>query len=362
MRAWAVCKCGEPLEEIELPMPAPVGTQILIEVTHCGVCHSDLHVWDGYYDLGGGKRLAMADRGMTYPIAMGHEIVGRVVRLGPDVEGVAIGDLRIVYPWVGCGTCDACLAEEDNMCQTMRSIGIYQHGGYGTHVLVPHARHLIDFGHLDPAVAATYACSGVTVYAAIAKVMPIAPEQPIVLIGAGGLGLSAVAVLRAMGHSEIVVIDVSETKRQAALDAGATKTVDGSGDGVAARVVAACGGPVRAVIDFVNGSTTAKFGFDALRKGGKLIQVGLFGGDLTLALPVMATRAMTIQGSFVGSPKQLRELVALASEGKLSPIPVELVPQSQANEALMRLRDGKVSGRIVLRSQATLLDEVDEVS
>src|SRR6185437_5429144 len=168
MRAWAVVENGAPLKEIELPTPEPKGTEVLVEVTHCGVCHSDLHIWEGYYDVGGGQKMSLADRGVTLPLAMGHEIVGRVAKLGPDAKGVSVGDIRIVYPWLGCGTCETCLAEEDNMCvRAARSLGVYANGGYGTHVIAPHPRHLVDPGKVDPAVAATYACSGITVYSAI---------------------------------------------------------------------------------------------------------------------------------------------------------------------------------------------------
>src|ERR1700729_4168398 len=277
MRAWAVVENGAPLKELELPTPEPKGTEVLIEVTHCGVCHSDLHIWEGYYDIGGGKHMSLKDRGVVLPLAMGHEIVGRVAKLGPDSKGVRVGDLRIVFPWLGCGNCEKCLAEEDNMCLTPRSLGVYANGGYGTHVIAPHPRHLVDPGSLNPAVAATYACSGITVYSAIKKVMPLKPTQPIVLVGAGGLGLNAIAVLRALKHENIISVDISAEKRDAAMKAGATKTVDGSGEGVAKRIIEAAGGPVPGVIDLVNGTATARFAYGALDKGGKLIQVGLFG-------------------------------------------------------------------------------------
>src|ERR1700693_3623626 len=196
MRAWAVVKNGLPLQDIELPTPEPQGTQVLLQVTHCGVCHSDLHIWEGYYNLGQGKRLSLVDRGVVLPLAMGHEVVGRVIKLGPAAAGVSVGDLRIVYPWVGCGPCASCRSEADNMCLTPRSIGVYQHGGYATHVLAPHPRHLIDPGSVDPAVAATYACSGITVYSAIKKTMPMPPDEALVIFGAGGLGVNALAILR----------------------------------------------------------------------------------------------------------------------------------------------------------------------
>lgn len=352
MHAWAVVENGKPLQKLDLPTPEPTGTEVLVEVTHCGVCHSDLHIWEGYYDIGGGKRMTLTDRGLVLPLAMGHEVVGRVVKLGPDAKGVKVGDIRIVYPWVGCGHCAACLADEDNMCLTPRSIGVMQNGGYGTHVVAPHSRHLVDPGKLDPAVAATYACSGITVYSAIAKVMPIAPDEAIVVVGAGGLGMNAIAILKAMDHRNIIVVDVSAEKRAAALKAGATKVVDGNGEDVTKRITEAAGGQVLAVIDLVNGTATARFAFGALRKGGKLVQVGLFGGELMLALPLMAIRALTVQGSYVGTVKDLRALVALAQKGDVAALPVATVPQSQAFEALMRLRDGKVTGRLVLRAEA----------
>ena len=235
-----------------------------------------------------------------------------------------------------------------------RSLGVYQNGGYGTHVVAPHPRHLVDPGTLDPAVAATYACSGITVYSAIKKTMPLPPDEAIVLVGAGGLGLNAIAVLRALKHQNILVVDVSAEKRDAALKAGAHKVVDGSGEGaeVTRRIIEAAGSPVLAVVDLVNGTATARFAFGALRKGGRLVQVGLFGGELMLPLPIMAIRALTVQGSYVGNPKELRELVKLAQDGSLPALPVATVPQSQAYDALMRLRDGKVTGRLVLKAEA----------
>ena len=354
MRAWAVVECGKPLKEIEIPTPDPVGEQVLLEVTHAGVCHSDLHIWEGEYDLGSRGKMRLTDRGVVLPLAMGHEIVGKVLKWGPEAEGkgLAVGQTKLVFPWVGCGKCDKCLAEEDNMCLQPRSLGVYQNGGYATHVLAMSPRHLIDIEGIDPALAATYACSGVTVFSAINKVMPLPPDEPVVLVGAGGLGLNAIAVLKAMGHRRIVCVDVSAEKLEAARKAGATDVVQAQGDETAKRIIAACGGPVAAVVDLVNGTASARAAFDALRKGGKLVQVGLFGGELSLPLPMMPIRALTVQGSYVGNPKELRALVDIAKSGKLPGIPITREPLRNADSALMRLRDGKVVGRIVLTASA----------
>ncbi|MCR0981014.1 zinc-binding dehydrogenase, partial [Roseomonas populi] len=175
-----------------------------------------------------------------------------------------------------------------------------------------------------------------------------------VLVGAGGLGLNAIHMLRALGHRRIVSVDVSAGKLDAARAAGATETVLGSADGAETTraIVAACGGPAMAVIDLVNGSATARFAFDALGKGGKLIQVGLFGGEVTVPLPIMAIRALTLQGSYVGSLADLRAVMGLAQTGRLAALPVTTAPMPEANAVLERLRDGKVTGRVVLKAEA----------
>lgn len=350
MRAWAVVETGKPLQEIEIPTPEPTGEQVLLEVTHAGVCHSDLHIWEGEYDLGSRGKMLLKDRGVVLPLAMGHEIVGKVLKWGPGAEGkgLAVGQVKVVFPWVGCGTCAQCLAEDDNMCLKPRSLGVYQHGGYATHVLAPAPRHLVDIEGLDPSLAATYACSGITVYSAINKVLPMPPEEPLVLVGAGGLGLNALAVLKALGHRRIVMVDVSAEKLEAARQAGATDLVQATGADTTQKIVAAAGGPVAAVIDLVNGTETSRFAFDALRKGGKLVMVGLFGGELSLPLPLMPIRALTVQGSYVGNPKELRALVDIAKGGKLPGIPITRMKLHEADTALNRLKDGKVVGRIVL--------------
>ena len=354
MRAWAVVETGKPLQEIEMPTPEPKGAEVLLEVTHAGVCHSDLHIWEGEYDLGSRGKMRLTDRGVKLPLAMGHEIVGRVVKLGPDAanQGSKVGDLRVVYPWVGCGKCAVCQRDEENMCLTPRSLGVYQNGGYATHVLATHVKHLIDIEGVDPALAATYACSGVTVYSAINKLLPIDPNEAIVLVGAGGLGLNAVAILKALGHKRICIVDIDQKKLDAAKQQGATDTVLAAGEDTAKRIVEACGGPVAGVIDLVNGTQTSRFAFDALRKGGKLVQVGLFGGEMNIPLPLMPIRAITIQGSYVGDVKELRALIDIAKKGQIPAIPVELTAQKNADAVLNRLKNGQITGRVVLVAEA----------
>lgn len=348
MDIWAVIKHEQPLQKIQVPIPEPTGTEVLIKVTHCGVCHSDIHFWEGWYDLGDGKRFTISDRGVTLPRAIGHEILGDVAKLGPDAKGVAVGERRIVYPWIGCGKCRRCLQEEDNLCPQQQSLGVMQDGGFASFVLVPHPKYLVDPGDVDPAVACTYGCSGITVYSAISKILPLEPQDPVVLIGAGGLGLSAISMLRALGHQKIFSVDISADKRAAAIKAGAIDAIDGAGADPIKAILAATGGPVLGVIDFVNNSKTAPLSLAILDKGGKMVQVGVMGGELKVSLVGLIFKAATIMGNNTGSPAHLREVARLAREGKLAPIPVTILPGDEANNALMQLKDGKITGRVVL--------------
>ena len=347
MKAWKIVASKAPLEQFDEPMPVPTGSEVVVEVTHCGVCHSDLHFWKGEYNMGGGKVMRLADRGVTLPRAPGHEIAGRVVAMGPDASGVKIGDVRVVYPWLGCGECAYCLSERDNMCASPKGIGTVRDGGFGSHVVVPHGRYLADPGNVDLALAATYACSGITVYSAVNKIMPLEPDAPVLLIGAGGVGLMGIAMLLAVGHRNIVSVDIDPVKRAAALAEGATQALDGASPDFVAMVHAACG-PIAAVIDFVGNDTSARNGFDTLAKGGRYVVVGVAGGELSLSLAGMIFGAKSVCGSLTGNPQDLRAVLALANAGKLRATPITLCPHDHANEALHDLHEGKVTGRIVL--------------
>lgn len=348
MDAWVVVEHGQPLQKIEREIPSPKDGEVLIKVTHCGVCHSDLHLWEGYYDLGGGKRFNFSERGVTLPIAAGHEILGIVAAKGPDATGVNVGDRRIVYPWIGCGHCRKCLLGQDNMCSSQQSLGIKKDGGFSTHVLVRDAKYLVDPGNVDPAVACTFGCSGITVLSAVQEAFPLDPEDAVVLIGAGGLGLSAISALRALGHQKIISVDIDQVKRDAALKVGATAVVDGKTEDAISQVLAVSGGPVLAVLDFVNNSPTARMGYDLLAKGGKLVQVGIMGGELTISLAPQILKAVRIIGNLTGNVEQLKVVTKLAQEGKWAPIPVTTIPRDEAQNALMLLRNGKVTGRLIL--------------
>jgi D-arabinose 1-dehydrogenase-like Zn-dependent alcohol dehydrogenase len=352
MRRYEVQEFGQPLAAHDYPSPRPEGTEVLLRVRAAGVCHSDLHIWEGGYDLGGGKRLSLKDRGISLPLAMGHETVGEVIAVGPDATGVKVGDVRLVYPWIGCGACAVCRAGNENLCLEARFLGVHRHGGYAEELLVPHARYLVDIEGLTPAQMAPYACSGLTTYSALKKIPPaVLASEPVVVIGAGGLGLMCLTLARALGGRAILV-DIDERKRAAALEAGAIAAIDSAAPDAVQQVKAAAGGSVCAVIDCVGAQATVQLGLDAITKGGQVIVIGLFGGEIRLSIPLIPMRAVTLQGSYVGNLAELKELVELVRTGVVPPIPIARRPLDQASSALTDLAQGRVVGRVVLEPTA----------
>jgi D-arabinose 1-dehydrogenase-like Zn-dependent alcohol dehydrogenase len=347
MLSYDVVAWGQPLERRERPTPQPAGSEVLLRLEYCGVCHSDVHIRDGYFDLGGGRRLKMTDRGMQLPVTLGHEPFGRVVAAGPDAPDAPLGQDRLVYPWTGCGGCARCNQGLDNYCMAARMIGIQRCGGYADHLLVPHPRYLIDADGLDPVWAATLSCSGLSAYSAVAKLKPLPPDEWVAIMGAGGLGLSAIAMLRALGHDRIVALDVDPRKLAAAEKSGAAATVEGSSTNAARKLAEIAGGHLYGAIDFVGLKTTAELALEVLRKGGRLILVGLYGGEIPLSVGSTILRALTVQGSHLGSVAELKSVIALARAGKLQPLPIETRPLPEVSRTLDELKAGGIVGRVV---------------
>jgi len=351
MRSFQVCQCGAPLQMNEAETPKPTGTQVLLKMLAAGVCHSDLHIWDGYYEIGGGKKLMLADRGIKLPLTMGHENVGEVVAVGPDTKDVKVGDVRLVNPWMGCGECKVCRRGDENLCLKPQNVGVFSQGGYATHMLVPSHRHLFDIGNLSPTDAAPLACSGVTAFSALKKI-PTLQDEAVVIIGAGGVGLMGVTLAKKMGAKEIVIVDIDAAKRDAALKAGATRAVDGGAADAVAQIQKATGGGAWGVIDFVGSGATVNLAVASIIKGGTIVVVGLYGGDITVPTPYLPLRAMTLRGSYVGSQSDMAELIDLVKRTGMPPVPIKTRPLEEVNATLNDLRAGKIVGRVVLTPAA----------
>ncbi len=347
MRCYHLGAFRQALLPVDKPMPEPTGTQVVLKVLAAGVCHSDLHVQDGELDLGNGQVASFAAR-CKLPLTLGHETTATVVALGPEAQGVQLGQRMLVCGWIGCGSCAFCQQGDEHYCGQSRFLGVVQDGGFADHIVVPHPRYLIDLQGIDPVAAAPLACSGLTTYSALKKAGPLLQQQPIVLIGAGGLGLMALNVLRLMGGRGAVVLEIDAARRAAALQAGALAAIDPKAPDADVQVRAAVGGPISFIVDLVGGAATAEQGFRLLDRGGKLLVVGLLGGAMSLPVPLLAVKAATVQGCYVGSPSELRELIALVHAKGMPQVPLDRRPLEAANAAMDDLRAGRVVGRVVL--------------
>ena len=349
MISYQVIEHGKPLQKILHETPKPTGTEVLVRITRSGVCHSDLHIWDGYFDWGGGKRFYVKERGCVPPFTLGHEPFGIVEAVGPKAKGAKIGQKRLVYPWIGCGKCAICASGQDNYCVSgSRFLGVNRPGAYASHVLIPHPKYLVDSSGIDDSFASTLACSGLTTYSATAKLPELGPKDWVAVLGCGGLGLVCISVLRAQGVKNIIACDIDPAKLEAAKKLGAKMTLDTRAPDVTQKLAALAMGSLAGAIDLVGMPATAALGLGALRKGGRYVLCGLFGGELVHPLPPFAQRAVGLVGSYVGNLQELKEVVALAKKKKLKPTPVTTRPAGEVTQILEDLKAGKVLGRVVL--------------
>ena len=349
MRSAKIIEINKPLQIQENKTPKPKGSQVLVKVQSSGVCHSDIHLWEGGYEGPQGKFLKATDRGVKYPLTPGHEIAGVIDSLGEQTEGFTKNEKVLVYPWIGEGLCPACRTGEENLCDKPRSLGIYNDGGYADYVLVPSYKYLVKLGEeLDTDTSAPLSCSALTAYGAV-KNANLTPNDNVVIVGTGGLGLMAIQLAKAITGSRIIALDRDEDKLKAAKENGADDTINSKKED-AVKVVMELTKKMGAdaVIDFVNASSTVEVDMNLLRRRAKVVLVGLFGGELKLNLISMPTRSYKLIGSYTGSMSDLIELVSLAKRDIIKPVISNRFRLEEATKALKMLKDGEILGRGVI--------------
>jgi propanol-preferring alcohol dehydrogenase len=349
MKTARIVEVNQPLQVQELQIPKPKGAQVLIKVQSSGVCHSDIHLWEGGYQGPEGQFLKTTERGVKYPLTPGHEIAGMIDSLGEQAEGFSKNERVLVFPWIGEGLCPACRAGDENLCDKPRSLGIYTEGGYAEYVLVPSYKYLVKLGDdIDTDTSAPLSCSALTAYGAV-KRSGLRPNDNVVIVGAGGLGLMAIQLAKAISGSKIIAMDIDDAKLKEAKENGAANTINSKKEDAAKAVMELTDKMgADAVIEFVNASKTVETDMQLLRRRAKVVLVGLFGGELKLNLVTMPTRAYKLIGSYTGNITDLIELVSLAKRGVIRPIISNRFKLNQATEALTMLKNGKILGRGII--------------
>jgi alcohol dehydrogenase, propanol-preferring len=336
MRAAVLREFKLPLTIEDIARPAPGAEDVLIEVEACGVCHSDLHVADADWP----QIVPITKK----PLILGHEIAGRVVEKGAGVHELEVGD-RVGVPWVHwtCGECEFCREGNENLCTKQKITGVTVDGGYAEFVKAP-ASHAIKIpDRLSCVDAAPLFCAGVTVYRAL-KQAKIQTGQRLAVFGVGGLGHLALQIARGLGAT-VTAVDVSEEKLAHARSLGAAFTVNAATANVVKELRRA--GSMHAVLVTSAAKAAYDTAFPCVRPGGMLLVVGLPAESLCFAPILMAALEVRIQASSVGTRQDVRELLAMAAEGKVR-CQVAARPLSQVNAVMNELRGGSVAGRIVL--------------
>src|SRR6202047_4183355 len=273
MRVKSLVKFDAPLCETVVDTPKPAAREVLVRIERCGLCHSDLHIQDGYADLGGGKRLDTT-RGMTLPFTLGHEIAGVVEEVGPDASKDLIDKKKAVFPWIGCGQCRDCRNGDENLCLKQRFLGVSIDGGFASHVLVPDAKYLLDYDPLPVNQAAPLMCSGVTAYGALKPLADRPRQRNLLLIGLGGVGMMGLSFAQAMFKQKISVADLSPAARGGGAAAGVALAYDPSEPDTVKRIIKETEGGFDEIVDFAGNEKSMAFAVAVVARGGKIVVSG----------------------------------------------------------------------------------------
>ncbi|MCK4234345.1 NAD(P)-dependent alcohol dehydrogenase [candidate division WOR-3 bacterium] len=326
---YAARAVGQPLEPFTYEPPKLGEHDVRVSVTHCGVCHTDIHAINDYYGI------------TTFPFVPGHEIVGYVSAVGRAASGLKEGD-RVGIGWQGrsCMQCEWCLQGEEQLCLDIVSSGTWvPYGGFSSSVLVD-SRFAYPLPDTMPSeVAAVLVCAGITVYSPL-RSYAAQPAQKIGIIGVGGLGHLALQFARALDY-EVTAISSSPEKKEQALAFGADHFIVSDDQTSLRQVVFG--------FDLLLCTAHGKINWEALlntlKKNGRLVLLGF--PDVALNSTDLVTHQLSITGSFLGNRATMREMLSFAQAHGIVP-KVELMPMTEVNEAIRKVKANKARYRIVL--------------
>ena len=336
MKAARLHAFREPLRIEDVPVPEPQADEVLVRVAGVGICRSDLYVIDG----------ALAEM-VRLPVTMGHEIAGWVERFGPRARGVAPGEPVAVMVGWGCGACEWCVSGHEQICPTGSEAGSTSDGGFAEYVLVPHPRHLVPLGGLDPVEFAPLGDAGISSYAAVRRVRPYLPGgATLAIIGVGGLGQMAVQIAREITGARIVAVDRRAESLERAVELGAADTMLAGPESASVIKELTAGEGAQAVLDFVGTNESLALATQVVRQRGIVAMLGLAGGTVPFGFYSQAPEAV-LTTIYAGTRADLDGVVALARAGRIHS-QITRYPLTEVNRALDDLRAERVLGRAVL--------------
>lgn len=327
-----------PLHEMEIPRRALQDGDVELELLYCGICHSDLHTIHNDW------------KSTTYPVVPGHEMIGRIVRIGSKVQKFKVGDLAGIGCIVGsCGECEECQNGDEQFCQhgyilsfnaPDKILGGMTYGGFSKSY-VCQEKYVVKVPPFDNlAAAAPILCAGVTVYSPL-KHWQVGPEKEIGLIGLGGLGHMAIQIAKAMG-ARVTVFTTSPDKREDALRLGADRVVLSTDR----AEMKACP-KLDMILDAVSSVHNVNIYLNKLKTDGSLVLVGLPAAPLEVKAFNLITNRKSFSGSNIGSIKETQEVLDFCYRHNIVS-QCEVIPISEVNEAFQRLEKNDVKYRFVV--------------
>jgi alcohol dehydrogenase, propanol-preferring len=338
MKAALLRALGSPLTIEELPVPTPGADEVLIKVAACGVCHSDLHLAAGEWDL-----LKPITK---LPLVLGHEVAGVITAVGDEVNEFNIGD-RVGVPWLHytCGQCEFCLAGRETLCAKQQITGVTVDGGFAEFIKAKasHTTKLPD--KLSFAEAAPLLCAGLTVHNALKKSEAQA-GQKLAVFGVGGLGHVAIQLAKARGL-EVVAVDIADDKLELARQCGADHRINATTTQAYKEIKKLTGGGAHIVMVTSGSKAAYETALRSLRRGGTLAVVGMAPEPISVSTVALVSGEYRIVAAAVGTREDLREVLQLAAEGKVA-CRVETRPFNEAGKVLDEMQRGGLLGRVVL--------------
>ena len=339
MKAAVVNQTCTGVEIVEKDIPK-IGTgEALVEVECCGVCHTDLHVAAGAFGKHPGRIL-------------GHEGIGIVKEIAPDVTTLKVGD-RVSIAWLfqSCGHCEYCTTGRETLCRTVKNSGFTVDGGMAEYCVVA-ADYAVKVPEgLDSAQASSITCAGVTTYKAI-KISGILPGQWIALYGAGGLGNLSVQYAKKVFNAQVIAIDINDDKLALAKESGADIIINSAKEDPAARIMEITNGGAHVVVVTAVAKAAFNSAIDSVRAGGSVIAVALPVDTMDLSIPKTVLDGIKVIGTLVGTRQDLVEAFDLGARGIVVPV-VHSRALEDVGDIFQEMQEGKIQGRMVLDFKKT---------
>ncbi|MDB2410184.1 NAD(P)-dependent alcohol dehydrogenase [Pseudomonadales bacterium] len=330
IKAYAAFEPKGELKPFEYDPGELQANEVEIDVHHCGICHSDLSVIDSEWGE------------MPYPIVPGHEVAGKITRVGSHVSALTVGQ-SVGLGWHAgyCNNCASCDSGDNNLCGSAQSTIIGHHGGFADKVRADAASVVAIPDGIDLSLAGPLFCAGVTVFTPLLE-FNIKAGDKVAVIGIGGLGHLALQFLNAWG-CEVTAFTSSEAKKQEALALGAHHTLDSRN----AAEIGGAGASFDLIISTVNVKLDWGLYLSTLKPRGRLHFVGAVLEPLDINVFSLISSQLSVSGSAVGSPSTIKKMLAFVEQHNIKPV-VESFSFDDVNAAIARVRSGKTHYRVVL--------------